>query len=156
MLPCKFIPYWVKLIDWFLRRRNFWLSDGITDFTATSKVAQLMDQLMSEVYLLMEIYIIDHCKWKLLLKEWKIGSMKQMQKWNDQHVLAGQRKNLCSQPDSNLWPPLPSLWVLYPLELRRTLGERSHILGSYFTHITARISNVDDATCGERMKDGKF
>ena len=33
-----------------------------------------------------------------------------------------------------------------------------YILGSYLTHVqhTARISNVDVALCGEKMKDGKF
>ena len=42
-------------------------------------------------------------------------------------------------------------------ELRRTHGERGHILGSYLTRVlhTARISNVDVAMSGERMKDGK-
>ena len=40
------------------------------------------------------------------------------------------------------------------LELWRTHEER----GSYLTRVldTARISNVDVALCGERMKDGKF
>ena len=35
--------------------------------------------------------------------------------------------------------------ALYPLELRRTHGERGHILGSYLTRVlhTARISKVD-------------
>ena len=48
--------------------------------------------------------------------------------------------------------------ALYPLELRKIHGERGHILGSYLTRVlhTARISNVDVAMCGERMKDAKF
>ena len=47
--------------------------------------------------------------------------------------------------------------ALYPLELRRTHRERGHILGSFLTRVlhTARISNVDVALCGERMKDCK-
>ena len=36
-------------------------------------------------------------------------------------------------------------WVLYPLELRRTHGERGQIPGSYLH--TARISNVDIVLC---------
>ena len=42
--------------------------------------------------------------------------------------------------------------ALYSLELRRTHGERGHILGSYLTRVlhTARISNVDVALRGER------
>ena len=47
--------------------------------------------------------------------------------------------------------------ALYPLELRRTHRERGHVLGSFLTRVlhTARISNVDVALCGERMKDCK-
>ena len=43
-------------------------------------------------------------------------------------------------------------------ELRRTLGVRGHILGSYLTRVlhTAWISNVEIVLYGERMKDGKF
>ena len=42
--------------------------------------------------------------------------------------------------------------------LRRTHVERGDVLGSYLTRLlhTARISNVDVALCGERMKDGNF
>ena len=44
-------------------------------------------------------------------------------------------------------------WALYPLELRRTHGERGHILaiGSYLTRVlhTARISKVDVVLCGD-------
>ena len=42
--------------------------------------------------------------------------------------------------------------------LRRSHGERGHILGSYLTPVlyTARISNVDVALCGERMKHVNF
>ena len=79
---------------------------------------------------------------------------------NDQHVMSvtGTKKKSVSLTG---FKPLTS----------QTLGERSihlsygelmeiransHILGSYLTCIlhTARISNVDDAMCGERMKDG--
>ena len=37
-------------------------------------------------------------------------------------------------------------------------GERGDVFGSYLTRVlhTARISNVDVALCGERMKDGNF
>ena len=47
--------------------------------------------------------------------------------------------------------------ALYPLELRRTHRERGHVLGSFLTRVlqTARISNVDVALCGERIKDCK-
>ena len=40
-------------------------------------------------------------------ERWKIlSSVKQMWKWNNQHVTSmGQRKNLSPQQDSNLWPP---------------------------------------------------
>ena len=43
-------------------------------------------------------------------------------------------------------------------ELRRTQGERGHILGSYLTRVlhAARISNVEVVLYGEWMKDGKF
>ena len=42
--------------------------------------------------------------------------------------------------------------------LRGTHGERGDVLGSYLTRLlhTARISNVDAALCGERMKDGNI
>ena len=62
-------------------------------------------------------------------------------------------------PDRIQTHDLPNTgWALYPLELRRTHGERDHILGSYLTCVlhTDRISNVNVALCGERMKDGKF
>ena len=77
-------------------------------------------------------------------------------KWNNrQHVTSvGQRKNLSPWQDSNLWPPKHRR-ALYPLELRRTHGERSHILGSYLTCVlhTARISDdVHVLLCVERMK----
>ena len=43
-------------------------------------------------------------------------------------------------------------------ELRRTQGERGHILGSYLTRVlhAARISNVEVVLYSEWMKDGKF
>ena len=43
-------------------------------------------------------------------------------------------------------------------ELRRTHGERGHILGSYLTRVlhNAWISNIEIVLYGERMKDGKF
>ena len=48
--------------------------------------------------------------------------------------------------------------ALHPLELRRTHGERGHILGSYLIRVrhTTRISNVEVVPCDERMKDGEF
>ena len=52
-----------------------------------------------------------------------------------------------------IWVP-DGIWTydhLYPLELRRTHGERAHILGSYLTRVlhTARISKVDVVLCGD-------
>ena len=51
-------------------------------------------------------------------------------------------------PDKFQTNDLPNTgWALYPLELRRTHGERGHIPGSYLTRVllTARISNVSVA-----------
>ena len=44
--------------------------------------------------------------------------------------------------------------ALYPLELRRTYGERGHLLGSYLTRVmhTARISKVDVVLCGDNAR----
>ena len=57
---------------------------------------------------------------------------------------------------ASLWPPKHWASVL-STELRRTHGERGHILGSYLTRIlhTARISNVKIILYGETMKAGK-
>ena len=43
-------------------------------------------------------------------------------------------------------------------ELRKTHGERGHILGSYLTRVlhTAWISNIEIVLYSERMKDGEF
>ena len=48
----------------------------------------------------------------------------------------------------------PGRGALYPLELRRTHGERGHILGSYLTRVlhTARISQVDVVLCGDEVR----
>ena len=72
-----------------------------------------MDQLMPEVYLLMEIYILTIVNENYFWKNERLGSMKQTRKWNDQHVMSvGERKNLCLWQDSNLMTS-------------QTLGERS-------------------------------
>ena len=70
--------------------------------------------------------------------------------WDKEKICVSDRIQTYDLPNTG--------WALYPLELWRTLGEWSHILGSYLTRVlhTARISNVDDAMCGERMKDGKI
>ena len=68
-------------------------------------------------------------------------------------------KEKISVPDRIRTYDLPNTGrALYPLELRRTYGERGHILGSYLTRVlqTARINNVEVVLCGERIKYGKF
>ena len=84
------------------------------------------------------------------------SSKKQMWKWINQHV-GGQGKNLRPHQDSNLWPSKHRAGAL-STELRRTHGERGHILGLYLTRVllTAKISNVDVVLCGERMFAGTF
>ena len=100
------------------------------------------------------------CLWRKILRKASIifaQHKSSLWKWNDQHVRSvGQRKK--SVPDRIRTYDLPNTGeALYPLELRRTHRERGHILGSFLTRVlhTARISNVDVALCGERMKDCK-
>ena len=78
-------------------------------------------------------------------------------KWNNQHITSvGERKNPSLRQDSNPWPPKHRAGAL-PSELRRTHGQRGHILGSYLTRVlhTARISNVEIVLHDERMRDGE-
>ena len=68
-----------------------------------------------------------------------------MWKRNNQHVMSMEQKKIWV-PDRIRTYDLPNTRrVLHPLELRRTHGERGHILGWYSTLVlhTARISNVD-------------
>ena len=71
--------------------------------------------------------------------------------WDKEKIWVPDRIRTYDQPNTGR--------ALYSLELRRTHGELGHILFYiYLTCIlhTARISNVDVAMCGERIKDGKF
>ena len=79
-----------------------------------------------------------------------------MWKWNDQHVTSvGQRKKIWV-PDRIRTFDLPNTGrALYPLHLLKS--EAIHYVHIWHASCTtARISNVDVALCGERMKGGKF
>ena len=87
----------------------------------------------------------------------QISTIFSLWKWNNQHITSvGERKNPSLRQDSNLWPPKHRAGAL-PSELRRTHGQRGHILGSYLTRVlhTARISNVEIVLHDERMRGGE-
>ena len=79
----------------------------------------------------------------------QISTIFSLWKWNNQHITSvGERKNPSLRQDSNLWPPKHRAGAL-PSELRRTHGQRGHILGSYLTRVlhTARISSIGFKAC---------
>ena len=65
--------------------------------------------------------------------------------WDKEKILVPDRIRSYGLPNTGR--------ALCPLELRRTHGERGHILGLYLTNVphTARISNVDVVLHDERM-----
>ena len=70
------------------------------------------------------------------------------QAWDEQNIYVPER--------IRTYDLLNTGRALYPLSYGELM--ESEAIGSYLTGVmhTARISNVDVAMCGERMKDGKF
>ena len=124
---------------------SIWPSTSKEERTKLTKLSSVTKPVNSnhfnEIYLQLLEEIAPSLRKKQPQPSSKLKSIPVLWRLNNQHVTSvGQRKSEFRQ-DSNLWPPKHQEGAL-STKLRKTHGQRGHILGSYLTRVlhTARIS----------------
>ena len=106
-------------------KENLWKAMSYTRFTFDTRPAYCYQQCRDRTV----------CVWWTNERWWIQSSVKQMRRWNNQHVTSvGQRKNLSlPRQDSNLWPPKYRAGALSTWATENSRRARLIILGLYLT-----------------------